>query len=577
MKIENNRTLLIRPFIQYDESLSGFLYRVSKMNNYRFLHLNYFLTLSIYNAQNNEFHLEALQKLALVLRHNDPVDEKNGYNLQSFFGSELYFKIILKNKVKYCPMCIKEKYYHRTVWCFTPIHLCIKHNVLLLDECPECGHKINMGDFTNRRCEICSFSYENTVSCDVIDNLIFIESQRQLIKNLWVKDGYVFPHCNFEQYFRLAFYSFHLLIGAIDYTAMTTDSLLFFYNRPKGKKSGYKLANAFANVYWMYLDFPKHFYIALDHFLSRNKGMQRYERLRAFENIFNDQDFTWVQKAYNTYFIKQIDEGNVRKDFSVFKRNPDLLAERRNIRREEVRQSTGIAYEKLHELNDYNELQIEMKNIHGRQRYLVAKMTLDSYLKNRQSLKSKKEVGLIIGVTPDSVQKITDAGYLTPIRVANSPKTLFQIEEVKKLMQDCLGEYTEEISPSMVRFHNVLSKYAKYSFTILEIIAFTYSGHLNPYRLRDSQTLAENYYDEAQLKTCLDIMKQRRQQEKGFFFIDVMKILKIGERRLWRILREQHIEADFILVMKDGRKRYYFKEETVSQIRNCIEFSEGLS
>lgn len=364
MNIENNWKLLIRPFIQCDESLSGFLYRVSNLNNYRYSHLKNFLNLSIYNAQNNEFHLEALQKLAfLALRHNDP-NEKNGYNLQSFFGSELYFKIILKNKVKYCPMCIKEKYYHRTVWCFTPIHLCIKHNVLLLDECPECGHKINMGDFTNRRCEICLFSYENTVSCDVIDNLIFIESQQQLTINLWKKDGYIIPNCNFEQYFRLAFYSFHLLIGAIDYTAMTTDSLLFFYNRSNGEKNGYKLANAFANVYWMYLEFPKHFHIVLDNFLKRNKGKHRYERLKAFESIFDDIDFTWVQRAYNAYFVDQIDEGNVRKDFSVFKRNPGLLAERRKVRREEVRQSTGIAYEKLHELNDYHELQRLKRNLY---------------------------------------------------------------------------------------------------------------------------------------------------------------------------------------------------------------------
>lgn len=188
---------------------------------------------------------------------------------------------------------------------------------------------------------------------------------------------------------------------------------------------------------------------------------------------------------------------------------------------------------------------------------------------------SKKEVGLIIGVTPDSVQKIVNAGYITPIKVADSPRVLFQIEEAKKLMQDCLGEYTEEINPSMVRFHNVLSKYAKYAFTILEIIAFTYSGHLKPYRLSDSQTLAENYYDEVQLKMCLDIMKQRRQQEKGLFFNDVMKVLKIGERRLWRILREQHIEADFTLVMKDGRKRYYFKEETVFKISKYVKILEG--
>ncbi|WP_246239640.1 hypothetical protein [Paenibacillus anseongense] len=404
-----------------------------------------------------------------------------------------------------------------------------------------------------------------------------MKSQQQLINCVWDKERYVIPYCNFGQYFRLANSSYHLLINGKDYTAMTTEKLSFFYNRSKGGKSGLKLANALANVYWMYLDFPRNFYIVLGDFLNRNEGKQRYERLKNFEIIFDDQEFNWVQNAYNAYFLKQIDEGYVRKDFSVFKKNPGLLADRCKIRREEVRQVTGIAYEKLHELSDYSELHIEKKYLHGQQRYLVEKTTLDDFLKNRQSLISKKEVGLIIGFIPDTVQKIANAGYLTPIRVANSPNAMFQIDEVNKLMQDCLGEYTENLDPSMVRFHNVLSKYAKYAFTILEIIAFTYSGHLNPYRNSESQTLADNYYDEGQLKSCLDLLKRRRQEEKGLHFNDVTKILKIGEKKLWRILREQDIKADFTLVMKDGRKRYYFKEETVSRIKRCKNLLEGMS
>ncbi|MCR8636806.1 hypothetical protein [Paenibacillus radicis (ex Xue et al. 2023)] len=433
-----------------------------------------------------------------------------------------------------------------------------------------------MTDFTNGSCEKCSFNYEITESA-INDNLILKKSQQQLLNCIWEKERYVIQNHNFGQYFRLANSSYHLLIDGIDYTEMTTEKLSFFYNRSRCEKNGTKLANALANVYWMYLDFPRNFYIVLGDFLNRYERKLRYERLKNFEIIFDDQEFIWVQEAYNTYFLEQIDEGYIRKDFSVFKRNPGLLADRRKVRREEVRQLTGIAYEKLHELNDYNELQIEMKYLHGQQRYLVEKTTLDVYLKNRQSLISKKEVSLIIGVTADSVQKIVNTGFITPIRVANSPKVFFQIQEVNKLVLDCLGEFVEEISPSMVNFHSVLFKYAKYAFTILEIIAFTYSGHLKPLRVSEIQTLADNYYEEGEIKACLEILKKRRQEEKGLYFNDVMKILKIGEKRLWRLLREEDIEADYILVMKDGRKRYFFKKETVTKIRGYIELLEGLS
>ncbi|NOU91882.1 hypothetical protein GC093_01330 [Paenibacillus sp. LMG 31456] len=577
MKNEFHKQLLIRPFIVSDESISGFLYRASKMNRYRFSYLYNYLHLSIYEAQNNEFNQEALQMFAaLVDRENGFINERNGYNLKSFLGAELYTKIIMKNKVKYCPICIQEKYYHRTAWCFTPFHLCIVHNVMLVDQCPQCRQMISLSAFMNRECEKCFFNFE-IIQPNVFDNLIFLESQTHIQNAFWEKDRIVIANCNFKKFFRLAYCSFHLLIGGIDYTAMSAENLSFFHNQFEGVKSGLKLAIGLANVYWMYLDFPNSFYMVLNDFLKRNVGSQRYERLSAFGIILEELEFYMIAEAYNAYFINQIDDGNVRKDFSVFKRYPNLLEHRGRVRREEVRQTTGIAYEKLHELNDYNELHIETKYTNGQQRYLVEKSKLDSYLSTKQNLISKKEVGLIFGIIPNSVQKIVDAGYLTPMRLANSPKVLYLIQEVNKLIEDCLGVVVEEISPSMVKFHHVLSKYAKHSFTILEIISFTLSGQLMPYRLNESRTLVENYYDEEQLKDCMELIKKRKQEENGICFNDVMKTLKVGEKKLWKVLKEEGIKADFTLIWKDGRKRYYFKEETISRIQECLIYRGRIS
>ncbi|WNR43003.1 TniQ family protein [Paenibacillus roseipurpureus] len=580
MKNEFHKQLLIRPFILSDESISGFLYRVSKMNRYRFSYLYNYMHLSIYEAHNNEFNQESLQMLeALVDSENGFINERNGYNLKSFLGADLYTKIIMKNKVKYCPVCIKDNYYHRTSWCLTPFHVCIVHNVMLVDQCPQCRQMISLSAFMNRKCGECSLNFKK-IEPEMKDNvLLLLESQKQIQNALWEKDRITIENFNFnfKNFFQLAYCSFHLLIGGIDYTEMSTENLSFFHNQSEGVKSGLKLAIGIANVYWMYLDFPNNFYRVLNDFLKRNPGSQRYERLSAFQKILEELECYKIAEAYNAYFLKQIDDGNVRKDFSVFKRYPNLLEHRGRVRREEVRQKTGIAYEKLHELNDYNELNIETKYTNGQQRYLVEKSKLDSYLCSKQTLISKKEVGLIIEIIPDSVQKIVDAGYLTAMRVANSPNAMYQIEEVNKLVEDCLGVIVEDISASMISFHHVLSKYAKHSFTILEIIAFTLSGQLKPYRVSESRTLADNYYNDAQLKVCMGIIKKRKQEENGFSFNDVMKSLKVGEKRLWKVLREQGIEADYTLIWKDGRKRYYFKEETILRIKAYISKSTEIN
>ncbi|WP_171646830.1 TniQ family protein [Paenibacillus phytorum] len=569
--------MLIRPLIQQNESLSGFLYRLQHMNGYASVScIVSQLGLSASTSQNNEFSGKALEKLGeLTLDEVEMYEKHNGYYLQNIFGVDLYTKIIMKNRVKYCPACIKENFFHRVIWNIIPIQMCYHHQNLMVDSCPKCGSQISLGTFMNQECNKCSFSFLDT-HITITTNSIFLESQKQIIEGFRDNNFLVIDKCNLVQFFRLAYHSFHLLIEARDYTELSHDNLLFFHNRAKGEKSGMKMAIALANVYWMYLDFPNRFYVVLDDFLDRNKKMQRYGRLKGFESIFNDSTFLWLKESYVSYFIKQIDEGMVRKDFSIFKKEPELLLKRSRVRREEVRQDIGNGYDKLHELNDNKKHQIVTKLTKGKNIYLVEKSKIEDYLRIRENLISKKEVGLILGIRVKSVQKLVDSGYFTPIKIANSLKEMFNIHEAKEFMGKCKGSMVTIIEPSLISFHEALKKYPANSLTVVKIVEFTLSGQLKPQHLTHFGTFAENYYYEHDLQNCLQLIKMKRENDIGFVFNDVFKKLKIGDRRLWRILKEQDIQADFTLIMKNGRKKYYFKEETVLKIKEIISSSKGV-
>ncbi|NOU67489.1 hypothetical protein GC096_25935 [Paenibacillus sp. LMG 31461] len=553
-----------------DESISGFLFRLSQCNHYHNVnYLSKYLCLSFYEVQNNQFTHESLRKLNDLNGGLVSFGLNNGYELEERIGLDLYTKILMRNKVKYCPLCIRDKYYHRTMWMVVPCHLCIEHKVKLVDQCPKCDYVISMAAFFDQKCTKCSFEFIYTESI-VIENRIFVESQIQLSNGFWNDNFMIMKSCNFVDFLKLAFHSFHLLNGAPDYISLTLEDLSIFHNRSNGEKSGLILATAIANVYWMYNEFPNHFFLVLDNFLTRNRGQVNYEKLKAFDDLFDVKGFLWVQEAYNAFFINQIDKGKIRRDFSIFKKNPDLLLNRTNVRREEVRQLTGIAYEKLDELSDYQKLKLEKILSNGISRYLVEKATLDNYLNEKESLISRKEVGLVFGINSYSVNNVVSAGYLTPIQIAKSPNRQFQLDEVKKLMERCSGQIVIELDPNFIKFHDVLIKFSTCSLTIVDIISFTLSGQLKPVRILPTGTLADNYYEENEIKICLEIVKRSKQEENGFYFQDVMKKLKIGEKRLWRIIKENDIAADFTLHMKDGRKRYYFKEDTISKIKLFI-------
>jgi hypothetical protein len=263
--------------IYNDESLSGFLFRLSQRNYYpNVSYLSNYLGLSTYQAQNNEFDQEAIRKLASLNEKLDYCGIYNGYNLQERLGSDLYIKIIMKNRVKYCPTCTQDKFYHRTIWGIILFHLCVEHRVKLVDQCPHCGHIISMAAFINQKCDRCFLEY-NKAEPSRIENGSFLESQIQLTRGFWDEKITIIQNCNFINFMKLAFHSFHLLNGATDYTSLSSGVLSLFYNRLKGEKSGFELAAALANVHWMFKDFPNHYFIVLNDFLSRNRGKARYE------------------------------------------------------------------------------------------------------------------------------------------------------------------------------------------------------------------------------------------------------------------------------------------------------------
>lgn len=80
--------------IYHDESLSGYLFRLSQCNYYpNATYLADFLGLSAYQAQNNEFPQEALRKLSDL---NDGLVNfgiYNGCNFEERVGSDLYTRL----------------------------------------------------------------------------------------------------------------------------------------------------------------------------------------------------------------------------------------------------------------------------------------------------------------------------------------------------------------------------------------------------------------------------------------------------------------------------------------------------
>lgn len=462
-------------------------------------------------------------------------------------------------------MCIRESYYHQAVWCILPIVMCLKHQVELQEGCPNCIEHLNMGMFMSRKCNNCGFLFARTT--EKPSNFLNLFQYQLALHDSFYGGASIIPQMrSFEEYIRLAHASLILLSGGEDHVGTTIHPLEVFHNRAHGKRNSLNYAIAFANVLWTYSEFPHNFNKVLDKFLQRNKKYDRYWKLKRFESVCTYDEFLWVKDAYQQFFLNELELGNVRKDCSVFKDDPILLLKRRAVRREEVKVNTRMTYQKIFQLERRSHLIIHQYLKGGQKVYSVDNKSLDSYLSLQSSLLSKKEASVLVGLHVSTVSKLIESGCIE-VREDRIGNKCIDHVTMDQFILNCKGELVSEIPEGALSFHEVVAKYNAQGFGAIQIIQFTLTGHLHPVKICQDKKITSNYYLPHEILQCLTFYKKVQTTARGASFTDVMKLLQVGE---WTTIKKYNIEPDFTLIMKDGRKRYFFKDETINRITSII-------
>lgn len=66
-------------------------------------------------------------------------------------------------RVWYCPACLAEAAYHRSIWCPVSSAVCLRHTCLLIDRCPVCHRPVTADDLIRWHCGACFADLRQTV------------------------------------------------------------------------------------------------------------------------------------------------------------------------------------------------------------------------------------------------------------------------------------------------------------------------------------------------------------------------------------------------------------------------------
>jgi hypothetical protein len=146
--------LTIRLKIFKDESISSYIFRISKENGVSFL--VFWNMIKISSKTHTKFGKINILDIA-PLRHIDAnaYKEITGCTSESLISNSFY-KVLERIQVKrtrfivgifdyrfrYCPLCLREKAYNKLIWRIKNIKICNLHKVMLLDRCLCCNSTI---------------------------------------------------------------------------------------------------------------------------------------------------------------------------------------------------------------------------------------------------------------------------------------------------------------------------------------------------------------------------------------------------------------------------------------------------
>lgn len=168
------KKLLRRPRPEKDESLAGYIIRLTESNYYP--SPNWIFQMSSLNKRGihtNVFYpyKDDLQKLSLLSEVEEEIlwsmawtsnQQKHNINTNTIkiFGFLVPIRTLSPQKVKLCAVCLSSAPYCRAVWDLSLISACPLHHCLLIHYCPQCSKEIKWSRAKVTICN-CGFDWRN--------------------------------------------------------------------------------------------------------------------------------------------------------------------------------------------------------------------------------------------------------------------------------------------------------------------------------------------------------------------------------------------------------------------------------
>jgi transposase len=381
-------------------------------------------------------------------------------------GQEQPYMRPLSISSQFCPKCLEENPYYPLNWAPVALSACLKHECLLVDQCPNCYKKVSQYAVVMAKCDKCKSDLTKAEVISIASDEIGLRTQR--ILQSWFME-YVTPEHEISNLPLQSPAVLYKIIEGIQNSIQMRkhQSWSYFHYLPSYPdehastfRKGEQVLTPYEN-YCMYatackaiMNWPESFFDFLHRYTDEKDhnpqnifpGEANKEELfkgkpqdhlgilysRWVKQQWSYPEFKFVQEALDYYIAKNywLDKFSIRTNF--YKRRPDLLeyAKYVSVENAAIILNTSTQVIKLLQRN-----KILSQIIDGGYE-LVDKREVLYYRKEWDSLVSLEKAGLLMGMPYRVVGELVTLGFLTKEKGSmRDPGRYYKTSEVMTFLE----------------------------------------------------------------------------------------------------------------------------------------------
>lgn len=557
MTAEASKKLLIRPRPRSGESFTGYIIRLTELNQYDSPSWIFRRAGIGYHRQkcaatsHTPIDLSALASLSNVdksdlesLRY--PTDRRSNSSYRRlFYGLTVPQYVIRQRHPKVCPKCLREAVYIRRIWEFALVTVCPIHSCLLIDECPNCGKRISWLRNSVAACP-CKYDWREFIPPTIENSESNITRQIHLLCRLTVEGANTQSNDSFETNL-LYRVDLQYLVAALLFIASQFTRADYKRGRRLIDTTGKNFARTRRNVeihdllcraVSVFNDWPNNYFQFLEWRRSHipnlrftsgiDRDFHEYKSALYYQLAARQLDF--MRAAFEEYLATRWEGG-----YAAYLRrlSPALLVRSKYVSRNDAKEFLHIKAEGVDKLIALGKLNAVIR-YKGSARTILIERTSLEYVKHEfGQLIYLKQVAAILGLPKQRICELIKCNLLRSANgeyIDGRSSVAFSSEEVRSLLSAVNGQLMKgrRVAPNEnVEFLKALRILGRKSVDVGQFIQLILDGTICPIGKGPKPGLASLTFSKSDIN-CYITELERSWLGETYSAAEVAKILGIG-------------------------------------------------